>query len=351
MPASDDELGPAHALIIATGRYEDPGLSELRSPPTDADQVASVLEDPAIGGYNVRTLLNESNQHLGVRIEDFFAERRLADRLLLYVSCHGVKDQVGQLYFAATNTKLSRLASTGISAEFVRGQMDRCRSRRVLMLLDCCYSGAYRKGHRPRAVQRADIGLLSGRGKVIITSCTQHEYALEIDTGEVSGTARPSVFTAALVKGLRTGEADRDRDGFVSVDELYEYIFDRVREKTTDQTPEMWGGVSGNLIIFRNPQLQHPVAATDDSHLSEARREADEAAKRRAGEQARREADEAAKRRAGEQARREADEAAKRRAEEEALHSAISPDEERMFEPNEDLPDEERIVELDEDDY
>jgi len=48
----------------------------------------------------------------------------------------------------------------------------------------------------------------------------------------------PSVFTSVLVKGLRTGHADRDGDSQVSIDELYDYVFDKVREITPHQTPE-----------------------------------------------------------------------------------------------------------------
>ena len=37
------------------------------------------------------------------------------------------------------------------------------------------------------------------------------------------------MFTAALVRGLRTGAADTDHDGLVSVDEAYTYVFDQVK--------------------------------------------------------------------------------------------------------------------------
>src|SRR4029453_7805057 len=86
----------------------------------------------------------------------------------------------------------------------------------------------------------------------------------------------PSVFTSALVEGLETGEADRDQDGLVALDELYDYVYDRVRAATPNQTPGKWAfGVQGDLYIARRarpvttparlpPELQqlvdHPVA-------------------------------------------------------------------------------------------
>jgi hypothetical protein len=61
------------------------------------------------------------------------------------------------------------------------------------------------------------------------------------------------VFTAAMVRGLATGEADRDRDGYVDLDELYDYVYDTVREATPHQTPGKWTfGVQGDLVIARS---------------------------------------------------------------------------------------------------
>lgn len=253
----DGDGWQSHALIVAAGRYTDSTLTELRSPSRDAQEFAQVLQDPAIGGFSVQSLLNEPDYLVREEIEGFFADRSLDDVLILYLSCHGVKDASGRLYFAAATTKVNRLSSTGISADFVYEQVDHCRARRILILLDCCYSGAYLAGYRTRGEQRAFIGQLEGRGRAVITSSTALEYAFEIDTGGVTGSAVPSVFTTALVEGLRTGAADRDGDGLVSVDDLYSYVYERVREVNPNQTPEKkWGDIRGDFIIARNP---HPL--------------------------------------------------------------------------------------------
>jgi Caspase domain len=254
MPGTEGQPGRSAALIIATGQYQDPKLGTLASPAQDAAELARVLEDPAIGGLDVRVLVNTPGQVLREEIEGFFVGRRPDDLLVLYLSCHGVKDLAGRLHFAAATTKLSLLASTGITADFVYQQVEQCRARKILLLLDCCYSGAYLKGHRPRAEPRAVLPEPGGQGRAVITSCTALEHAFEIDTGQVTGPARPSVFTSALVEGLRTGKADRDGDGLVSVDELYAYTFDQVREITPHQTPEkLWTQVRGDFVIARNP--------------------------------------------------------------------------------------------------
>src|SRR5262249_54495705 len=87
---------------------------------------------------------------------------------------------------------------------------------------------------------------------VVITASSAIEYALEDAELAHSTGSQPSVFTSALVEGLRTGDADLDEDGRVGLDELYEYVFDRVRKATPHQTPGKWSfGVQGELYIAR----------------------------------------------------------------------------------------------------
>jgi hypothetical protein len=179
--------------------------------------------------------------------------------LLLYFSCHGVKDPTGRLYFAATNTRFGRLGSTGISAAWVNEQVDRSRSRRIVLLLDCCYSGAFARGLAPRAAPGMQVmEQLDGRGRAVITASDAMEYAYEGDELALDA-GQPSVFTRALVEGLETGEADRDRDGRVAIDELYAYLYERVRQTTPTQTPTISTiGLQGELYLARNPNPPPP---------------------------------------------------------------------------------------------
>jgi caspase domain-containing protein len=139
------------ALIVATDAYTEPGLRQLRAPASDAKALAGVLRDPRIGEFEVRTLLNKPAFVISEAVEEFFDDRSRDDLLLLHFSCHGVKDEGGDLYFAAANTKLRRLGATAVAAEFVNRCMSRSRSRRVVLLLDCCYAGAFERSMTARA--------------------------------------------------------------------------------------------------------------------------------------------------------------------------------------------------------
>ena len=166
---------------------------------------------------------------------------------------HGIKDQGGDLYFAMTNTKLRLLGATAVAADFVNRRMTQSRSQRIVLFLDCCYAGAFDRGMRARASKVMDLEeRFSGRGRAVITASGAVEYAFEGGALTETGDPAPSVFTTAMVRGLTTGEADRDQDGYVDLDELYDYVYDAVREVTPHQTPGKWTfGVQGDLVIAR----------------------------------------------------------------------------------------------------
>jgi uncharacterized caspase-like protein len=204
-------LAGRYALIVANGTYRDEKLSRLRTPTRDAEALARVLNDPQIGDFSVELAIDEPEAVLRRKIATFFADRGRDDLLLLHFSCHGLKDDSGQLYFAAPDTEVAHLDATALSAEFVSRQMTRSRSRKVVALLDCCYSGAIARGLRFRGGDQVDLDdHLGGHGRVILTASSAMEYAFEGE--ELTGDGNPSVFTTAVVRGLETGEADRDQD-------------------------------------------------------------------------------------------------------------------------------------------
>jgi hypothetical protein len=143
--------------------------------------------------------------------------------------------------------------------------MDRSRSRKIVLLLDCCYSGAFARGHVARSGEAVDVQeRFDGRGRVVITASTAMEYAFEISAdADVSGEGTPSLFTGAVLQGLRTGDADLDVDGRVSVDELYDYVFGKVQEENSNQTPSMISNIQGELYLASNPRRSGDFANQD----------------------------------------------------------------------------------------
>jgi uncharacterized caspase-like protein len=238
-----------YALIVATSRYSDPTLTQLEAPAHDAEALAGVLGAAEVGDFDVKTLTDESAPKVMQEIEAFCDGRRRDDLVLLYFSGHGILDEGARLYFATTDTRVDRPRSTAVAASFVNELMSECRSRRQVLMLDCCNSGAFARGIK--AGGKIGTGeRFQGRGRVVITASDALQYAFE--AGKIEGQGVRSVFTEVLADGLKTGDADLDGDGYVTLDELYDYVYGRVVDASPRQRPGKWAfGVEGQMFIAR----------------------------------------------------------------------------------------------------
>ena len=252
MPPPGDGEGRRRALIVATGTYADATLAGLRAPGRDAEELAAILEDAAIGGFDVETVLDVPADGLRRRVARFCSQGGPRDLALVYISCHGVLDDRGRLYYATTDTDHELLAATAIPAAWLNEQLDDCRCRRQIVVLDCCHSGAFAKGAKGEGALALGERF-EGRGRVVLTASRATEYSFEGD--RVLGDGVSSVFTDVLVQGLRSGEADRDGDGIVTVTELYDYAYEAVRARDARQTPMLWTyGAEGGLLVAHSPR-------------------------------------------------------------------------------------------------
>nr|WP_277349521.1 penicillin-binding transpeptidase domain-containing protein [Streptomyces sp. S3(2020)] len=268
-------------MLVATSSYRDPSLHALRAPLRDATELARVLGDPAIGGFTVEVLDDPGAHELRRGVEDFFADCAVTDTLLLHFACHGLKDEGGKLFLAAADTVRTRLESTAVPADYVSRLMMRSRAGRAAVMLDCCYAGAFERGLFSRAdpevhVKDSFSALEQAggeRGRAVLTASSAVEYAFEgslvvpsalagstMGAGRAEGEPGPSLFTGALVEGLRTGDADLGGDGVVGLAELAQYIGGRVRAVTPHQNPQLWMfGAYGDLTIARAARSRDPV--------------------------------------------------------------------------------------------
>ncbi|MER6415570.1 caspase, EACC1-associated type [Streptomyces humidus] len=249
-----------HALIIGNTAYDDPQFAPLPGATADAHALATVLADPAIGGFTVETLVDAPLRPATRALEAFFTRAARDDLLLLHLSLHGWKDRGGRLHFAMTDTERDFPGATAVTAHALSGWMGDSRSRRIVVLLDCCYSGAFTLNalHRQRGTGAVDVTEpFAGLGRIVMTASTSLQYAHEAehDVRYSRTPAKPSVFTSAVVAGLGDGSADLDGDGLVSVDELYDYVHERVRRTIADQTPTLsMDSAQGTVYLARSPR-------------------------------------------------------------------------------------------------
>jgi uncharacterized caspase-like protein len=262
-------VGRRVALLVATDRYQDTGLSRLAAPASDAKQLAAVLRDMRIAGFEVTTLYNKPNYVVGRAIGDFYRDRRGDDLALLYFTGHGVKDEDGLLYLAMTDTDRENLRFTGVPSEQIRAAMEGSRSRQKVLVLDCCYAGAFPVGLGIKGDPSVHaLEQLGGRGCVVLTSSDALQLSFEgnqvTETGPASLRSGPSsLFTRFLIEGLRTGKADLDGDGDITLDELYSYVHDRVIDEQPLQRPKKKEDIEGRIRFAQNIYWTVPSRISD----------------------------------------------------------------------------------------
>ncbi|MEM6754284.1 MAG: EAL domain-containing protein [Cyanobacteria bacterium P01_C01_bin.38] len=251
------------ALLIGVSEYN----YELNSLPgalKDVDAMQRVLQHPDMGGFsanNIQVLKNPQIPNMGMEIEKIFSNCQKHDLVLLYFSGHGIKDDNGNLYLASSQTckhpNGQLITSSTVAASFVHNIMDKSLSCRQVIILDCCFSGAFARGMTVKNDGDVDIkNQLGGEGRVVLTSSTSTQYSFEEQA------SNHSIYTRYLVEGIENGKADQNGDGVISVDELHEYTSSRMREVAPLCKPEIYAFKEGYKIQLAKVCLAHQLSSS-----------------------------------------------------------------------------------------
>ena len=239
-----------HALLIGTAKYHDPELCDLPAVSCDLAGLEAVLRER--GRFDtVDPLCDPSHQELERSLEDFFGHRRTGDMLLLYFSGHGITDEErSTLFLTGTDTEEKHLLSTAVDADSVlRRLLKGTRASQKLVILDCCFSGAFGAEYRFRGGVRADVErTVHHRGTFVLTASDRLQQARE----RVDAPGQPSVFTGVLLAGLGGRARDGDRDGWLTAQDVAEYVQDEMSCQDHGQTPCVFNeGVTGPIPVVQ----------------------------------------------------------------------------------------------------
>ncbi|WP_328732022.1 caspase family protein [Streptomyces caniferus] len=241
------------ALLISCGTYVDRRLHPLPSSIPDCARFADLLERPNLGGFNVNIVNDPNLVTVQRELHDTLAQAEADDLVLIYLSSHGLKDMFGRFYLALPETDLSALPATALSGRYIREQINDTSARKLVIVLDSCFSGAFGRELVAKAVSVSDgtpDELTEGTGHAILAASSPIQYALE----DGAGSAPTSVFTRAICDGIVTGAADIDADGWISLSDLFEYSSKEVSDRYPLQTPQMsCFGLDRDLRLLRAP--------------------------------------------------------------------------------------------------
>jgi tetratricopeptide (TPR) repeat protein len=242
--------GKRYAVLIANSHFpkEQELLQQLRCPENDVDGLYSILSSPALGEFTETNVLkNLAHNKILTQLNRVLVRARRDDLILIYYSGHGKLNRKGRLHLATIDTVVDTLDTTSIPVGRMRDLIEISPSEKVVLILDCCYSGrvkdAWLKGGIDDQLQQEAE---CNRGLYILAASTAIQAAQEKEGDQYS------FFTKYIIEGIQEGVADNNNLGKISVLDLYSYAYEQMKkEKGNSQLPMNWGlNVQGEQLII-----------------------------------------------------------------------------------------------------
>src|ERR1700675_1485149 len=132
-----------HGLLIANCEFpKAPNLSGLATPANDVAALEAALTNKSKGDFKVECIRDGHSVEIKDKIEKLLRQTADTDSLaVLYYSGHGILDPAGRLYLAANDTE-DEMYFRSIGVHEILNSVRQHNSKRVVIILDCCYSGA-----------------------------------------------------------------------------------------------------------------------------------------------------------------------------------------------------------------
>ncbi|MBU2646141.1 caspase family protein, partial [bacterium] len=220
----------SHALLIGVSDYT-AGWPDLQTIPAELVRVESVLKEQ---GFNVVKVMDPDSTRLQKAFEDFIDQYGYNenDRLLFFYSGHGYSRKNGTKgYLVPTDAPNPEKDRKGFLRKALNMNMiitwsRQIESKHALFLFDSCFSGAIFK---TKALPKTPPHINA------FTASPVRQYITAGSAGE-EVPAR-SVFTPSFVRALE-GEADLNKDGYVTGTEMGMFLNEKVMGYNSQQTPQ-----------------------------------------------------------------------------------------------------------------
>ena len=253
------EFDHSHAVVIGINSYQN-GIPPLRTARPDAERLAQILRETH--GYTTELLVDDlSVAQLTYLLQVELPQRvGKADRLLVYFAGHGIAlpGDDGPAGYLILQDADAADPKTFLPMQTLHDALARLACRHCLVILDCCFAGAFRWSSRRTLAAPPGIlyreryeRFLRSPAWQVLTSAAYDQEALDTLLGNGLGTrdgetadGDHSPFALALFAAL-TGAGDANRDGVVIATELYLYLRDQVELRAAhsakhSQTPGLW---------------------------------------------------------------------------------------------------------------
>jgi uncharacterized caspase-like protein len=254
-------------VCIGINKYLNGKIQELKYAVDDAKAVAeyfinalNITPDHAFILLEKDAYLKNLKTVLGTELKK---RAKLEDMVIIYFAGHGFREEDPnnpdgdgfEKYLLPFDVDPKDLFSTAFPIRELQTIFDRILAQKLVFLADSCFSGATNVGNiRTLSLLGFRTGDISdkfldriskGKGRVILTAAMSHEGSREIVD------LKHGVFTYYLLRGLK-GEADFDKDGLITIDEISQYVQDKVSKATEEeQHPVRKGDTAGVFVLGR----------------------------------------------------------------------------------------------------
>jgi hypothetical protein len=273
-----EPAGQQWAVLISVARHDDPKIQSLSFTVRDAQALRRTLTERAgIPSDHILEMTDDSDKehkptlaNLRRELRPFLGRAGNQDRVLVYFSGHGFLDQ-DKAYLVPSDLQYEQAAKTGLPAAEVRQLLADCKAEVKFLILDCCHAGGAKDVKRDSTTPEALAKSLQVEklpGIVVLAACKDDESSWEWPERE------QGLFTYWLCRALEGG-ADKDGDGKLSADEVYDYVQERVSRtalvkwKKRQSPVRIIGGdvVGVPLLLALRPETPETVCRRLAEHL------------------------------------------------------------------------------------
>jgi uncharacterized caspase-like protein len=241
-------------VAVGVSVYRESALN-LRYAARDAEEIDRFFASSAGGSVpsQRRVLLTDARATradiLGA-IEHVTRSLAKDDLLVVFLAMHGMVNDKGDLYFVTHDTTTTNLRGTALANRDVEQSVRDADAKQVLFLADACHSGGVglsnARGVAAAETNRLIASLAAAKPGTAILSASRGAELSQEDPRWGGG---HGVFTHFLLEGM-SGQADENTDGLVTVSELYDFVYGRVKDATMGaQHPELKGSFSNDMAI------------------------------------------------------------------------------------------------------
>ena len=230
------------AVIVGIAAYNH--MPSLRYTDDDAYKIYAFLKSPEGGALpddQIKVLIDDSatKDNILESMEELYAQADENDMIMLYFSGHGLAGSFIPHDFDGIKNRINH--------KDVEAIFQKSRAKHKICYADACYSGSYEYGEKTaiNTSMKKFYNQLSSTASstALLMSSRKNEISLEF-LGLKQG-----VFSHFLIKGLG-GEADTDYNKVVTIDELFGFVKDGVRNYTGyTQTPVIMGNYIDNMPV------------------------------------------------------------------------------------------------------